>query len=306
MNTKKKLPDLKLKILCVLADNKYHTSQEIEELLDIENRKRIEEKNLRRQRTLLFDRNTGHVLGFKDAPRRKEQEFYKSIYKSNLWVELRELISLDWINRELSDKKCNPGERGHRREFVYYIKKDTYPIVDKILGHELDKEKHRLYGALKGLDDWPLNCSKSLKRIFRWNRSKNPLEFDKYIQAAIDNAEYKEGSYHPYGARIPMIPEVPAEGVDKESCREELKFNLEDWIALQLGLRIQMPPINGHTIDVFKESDGPFYVPQIGVSENDLEKSMEEAVQENIRLTNEWIRETGQQSEGRPKADGMK
>lgn len=235
MNTKKPLPDLKLRILCVLADNKCHTSREIEDTLDHENKKRIEEKKLRGPRTLLFDRKTGHCLGFEDVPKRKEQEFYKSIYKSNLSVELRELMSLDWINREPRDKKCDPVERGHKKEFVYHIKKDTYHIVDEILRRELEKEKYKLRGAVKGLDDWPLNYSKRLERFFQWNRSKNPLLFNGYIQAALDSAEYKKVDIgRPYRARITAIPDmIEIGGIDREDCKKELKLHLEEWAVIE-------------------------------------------------------------------------
>ena len=71
MNTKKKLPDLKLKILCVLADNKGHTARDIEKILDAKNKEQIDEKILRWPMTLLFEKKTRHVFGFQNTSKKQ-------------------------------------------------------------------------------------------------------------------------------------------------------------------------------------------------------------------------------------------
>lgn len=288
MNTKKALPDLKLKILCVLADNKGHTAQDIEEILDAKNKKLIDEKNLRRPSTLLYDKKTGHVIGFESTSKRRAQQSYKSIYKSNLSPELQELLSLDWIYREPRIKERSPGERGHKEEFVYYIKEETYSIIDRILTHEVKKERHQLKGAVQSIDDWPTHYNKQLGRFYQWNYSKNPEMFDKYIQAALYSAKYKKVDMgRPYRGYIPAIPEIPEiGGINEENCKDELRSYLEKWIALELSLGLQLPPIDGHLIEIT-----PCQEPQLKkVEEKDLPKIMEEAMQENIRLTNEGIK----------------
>ncbi len=202
-------------------------------------------------------------------------------------VELRELISAEFIYRETRNKKREPGESGHKEAFVYFIKTEAYSIIDKILLNELKKEAFKLRAVLEGQKYWPLHISESLRRFYCWNRTKNPEIFDKYIQKALDSAEYKEVEGEPYRASIPSIPQLSNIIVGKENSREELKSYLEEWIGSQLWLGLlPIPPRDDRHIDTLL----PLSIdPLILRNKIESDNLMEEAVRENIRLTNEWI-----------------
>jgi len=269
MKTEEWMPDLKFRILCILADKQGHTAKDMEEILGRENKKLGEEYNLHRPMKLVFDKKTFKTLGIIAAKPRK-----RKIYKSNLSVELQELMLDDFIYREQREKERGKGERGRKNEFVYLIKKDKYSYLDQALLRDLQNIKIRFRAAMMGetqrttmknidgststviapivdISDTHPIYKKRLRRFFQWNRSKNPLEFDKYIEAALNSAEYKMVDIgRPYRARINAIPEmIEIGGIDLEDCKKELKSYFEEWIALELSLGLQMPTIGGFTIE---------------------------------------------------------
>ena len=67
-----------------------------------------------------------------------------------------------------------------------------------------------------------------------------------YIDAAMHHARYEiladDNSY--YGA-IPELPGVWANAADLESCRDELRSVLEEWIAMGLASGKQLPALDG-------------------------------------------------------------
>ena len=265
MRTPEFLPELKFRILCKLADGQGHTAREIEEILNRENKKLCEEECPHLPTALIFDKKTGKILGKTVAKTQKPK-----IYKSNLSVELNEMRSDGIINRESRDKPKKEHERGHNSEFAYYIPQDKYSYIDQRLLADLRKIKGNLSADMMGetkrtnvknmdgsistmfmpivdiSNSYPA-CQKQIKRFFQWNRSKKPKAFDKYIQAALDSAEYKTvENGRPYIASIPAIPDlIEIGGIDKEDCREQMKSYLEELIAIKLYCGLEMPKIGG-------------------------------------------------------------
>jgi hypothetical protein len=264
MRRKEWMTDLKFRILCILADNRGHIANEIQEILDIYYKKRNEEYNPHRPMELIYSKKTFKILGIVAAKPRKQK-----IYKSNLNDELKELKAANYIYRTQREKqkerKRYGNLRGPNTEFVYYIEQDKYSYLDKTLLHELKVSQMHfgadMRGKTKKVDMKNIDGStstviapfvdtsesspiyhKCLRRFYQWNRSKNPEIFDKYIEAALGSAEYRVGNYQMYHASIPAIPEIPETlGV----CIKQLKPNLEDWISLELSLGLSMPQING-------------------------------------------------------------
>ncbi|MBI5186704.1 MAG: type II toxin-antitoxin system HicB family antitoxin [Nitrospinae bacterium] len=71
-----------------------------------------------------------------------------------------------------------------------------------------------------------------------------------YIQAAVENAEYKwleDGSWF---AEIPGFEGVWANGKKVEECRKELIEALEEWIILKAKDNDPMPVVKGMDINI--------------------------------------------------------
>jgi predicted RNase H-like HicB family nuclease len=264
------LPEDDLRILFILADKKGHPSWEINEIMEQEKKSRIEKERLSESLVLLYDKKSYKILGKEAEPKKRKGR----IDKGNLSRKLTLLETEGWIRTEKRHKTRGLKGRGPNYEVAHYITEETYLSLDRMLLHNLKTASAKFNLAflrgeykqeiLKGVDgstfisegvmvnvdeDTRANREKCLTRFYQWNRSKNPDMFNKYISAAIDSAEYEEGPDRPCHAHIPMIPEVSAGGVDRESCREMLKSNLEERIAIELSNGLQIPPINGNAIE---------------------------------------------------------
>ena len=71
-----------------------------------------------------------------------------------------------------------------------------------------------------------------------------------YIQSAMYKAKYEilnDGSF--YG-EIPEFGGVYANTVTLESCREELKEVLEEWILLRVSRHLKLPIIDGIDLNI--------------------------------------------------------
>lgn len=62
-----------------------------------------------------------------------------------------------------------------------------------------------------------------------------------YIQAKLAGAAYKLLEDGTYFGEIPSLKGVWSEGKTLESCREELKEVLEEWLVLQLRHGVSIP-----------------------------------------------------------------
>jgi predicted RNase H-like HicB family nuclease len=71
----------------------------------------------------------------------------------------------------------------------------------------------------------------------------NKFILSEYISAALAKAEYEKLEDNTYAGRIPPCKGVIAFGNNLESCREELRSGLEEWILLGLKLKHQLPII---------------------------------------------------------------
>jgi len=75
--------------------------------------------------------------------------------------------------------------------------------------------------------------------------------FCEYIHAALSQATYEMiEDDEPFYGEVPQLRGVWAIGKTLEECRENLKGVIEGWIALRLRLGLDIPPINGLTIDM--------------------------------------------------------
>jgi len=68
----------------------------------------------------------------------------------------------------------------------------------------------------------------------------------RYIEAAMKKAEYEilsdDSTYYGY---IPGFNGVYANAEDLETCRNELKEVLEEWIMLSISRHLQLPIVDG-------------------------------------------------------------
>jgi predicted RNase H-like HicB family nuclease len=76
----------------------------------------------------------------------------------------------------------------------------------------------------------------------------------KYLEAAMKKAQYEiladdEG----YFGKIPEFQGVWANAKTLESCREELREVLEEWIIIGLKSGSTLPPIDGIILTIEKE-----------------------------------------------------
>jgi predicted RNase H-like HicB family nuclease len=75
--------------------------------------------------------------------------------------------------------------------------------------------------------------------------------FAEYIHAALSKATYEIiDNPDPFYGEVPELRGVWASGKTLEECCENLKGEIEGWIALRLRLGLAIPPVNGHTIDI--------------------------------------------------------
>jgi len=75
--------------------------------------------------------------------------------------------------------------------------------------------------------------------------------FCEYIHAALSQATYEMiEDDEPFYGEVPYLRGVWAIGKTLEECRENLKGVIEGWIALRLRLGLDIPAINGLTIDM--------------------------------------------------------
>lgn len=78
--------------------------------------------------------------------------------------------------------------------------------------------------------------------------------FAEYIQAALDQAEYKLiDDQKPVFGEVPGLEGVWATGATVEECRKELISVIEGWIALQLRMGDSIPEIGDAAIRVSRE-----------------------------------------------------
>lgn len=66
-----------------------------------------------------------------------------------------------------------------------------------------------------------------------------------YIQASLENAEYKQLENNTWFAEIPGFEGVWANGKTVEECRKELIEVLEDWLLLKLRDGDPIPVVKG-------------------------------------------------------------
>jgi predicted RNase H-like HicB family nuclease len=75
--------------------------------------------------------------------------------------------------------------------------------------------------------------------------------FSEYIQAALENAQYKViEDEDPIFVSVPELPGAWATGKTVEEARRELITVIEGWIALRLRLGKSIPPVGGVVINV--------------------------------------------------------
>jgi hypothetical protein len=254
-----------IRILFILADKKGHPSWEIKEILEQEKKDRIKKERL--PSALLYDKKSGKILGKVDEHKTKTSR----VDEGNLSKRINLLESEGRIYTNTRPKTRGQNARGPKDERAHYIEKNTYLSLDRMHLHNLKIALGKFNLAFRGKykqeigeyvdgspfisegvmvevdEDTRINRENCLMRFYQWNRSKNPPAFDKYIQAAIDSAEYKTvDSGRPYLASIPAIPDlIEIGGMDKENCREQMKSYLEELIAINLSCGLEMPKIGG-------------------------------------------------------------
>lgn len=66
-----------------------------------------------------------------------------------------------------------------------------------------------------------------------------------YIRAAMRQATYEKLEDGAYYGEFPQLQGVYAHAASLESCREELRSALEDWLLFSLVNGFSVPPIGG-------------------------------------------------------------
>jgi predicted RNase H-like HicB family nuclease len=75
-----------------------------------------------------------------------------------------------------------------------------------------------------------------------------------YIQKAMEQAHYEIiDDDEPYYGEIPACPGVWATGKTLEGCRRKLEEVLEGWVVVRLQRGLDLPPIEGVTIQPLAE-----------------------------------------------------
>ncbi len=75
--------------------------------------------------------------------------------------------------------------------------------------------------------------------------------FCEYIHEALTKATYQIiEDEEPFYGEVPELRGVWATGKTLEDCRENLKGVIEGWIALRIRLGLQIPIINGRSIEI--------------------------------------------------------
>ena len=74
-----------------------------------------------------------------------------------------------------------------------------------------------------------------------------------YVRGAMHRAHYEilEGDRSYYG-EIPGFEGVHANADSLESCREELEEVLEEWVLFRVSRRLEVPEVNGISLQVRK------------------------------------------------------
>jgi predicted RNase H-like HicB family nuclease len=74
-----------------------------------------------------------------------------------------------------------------------------------------------------------------------------------YIQAALNRAKYElldDGTFY---AEVPELQGLYANAPTLESCRDELKKSLEEWIVLGLQLRHNIPQLERNNFSIIQD-----------------------------------------------------
>jgi len=75
----------------------------------------------------------------------------------------------------------------------------------------------------------------------------------RYIQAAMEHAEFELMENGRYFGTIPPCRGLWAEGATLETCRQELQSTLEDWILIKVRHGDTLPVVDGVDINLQPE-----------------------------------------------------
>ncbi|MGA2159744.1 MAG: type II toxin-antitoxin system HicB family antitoxin [Dehalococcoidia bacterium] len=74
-----------------------------------------------------------------------------------------------------------------------------------------------------------------------------------YIEAALNKAKYEIiEDEEPFYGEVPELEGVWTTGKTLEECRSDLAEVIDSWLVLRLKKGLNIPPIDGHTIEELK------------------------------------------------------